>query len=134
MASENSKPVKKELESNNKSPVSKKLTTPKPKPVKKELKVKKEDNDDDDHLPLSRKNSSSKVVKEVKKKKKVKEEEKKKREKKVYDLPGQKRDTPEEKDPLRIFYESLYKQIPKSEMSQIWWVFHLGTYIGEGSN
>lgn len=102
-------------------------------------------------------------VKEVKKKKNVKEEEEKqetkkkvaetpkKREKKVYDLPGQKRDPPEEvskrnlfillilrfscflslfslifcflifqKDPLRIFYETLYEQIPSSEMSQIW--------------
>ncbi|PKI77440.1 hypothetical protein CRG98_002213 [Punica granatum] len=44
----------------------------------------------------------------------------KKREKKVYDLPGQKRDPPEQRDPLRIFYETLYKQVPNSEMAQFW--------------
>ncbi|XP_052886167.1 uncharacterized protein LOC108469635 isoform X1 [Gossypium arboreum] len=61
------------------------------------------------------------------KKKKKKGEEKKaaaekevKREKKVYDLPGQKRDPPEERDPLRIFYETMYQQIPHSEMAQFW--------------
>jgi len=36
------------------------------------------------------------VIKKKKIKEKVKEVEKKKREKKVYDLPGQKRDPPEE--------------------------------------
>ncbi|MFS7969611.1 hypothetical protein Hanom_Chr09g00811241 [Helianthus anomalus] len=45
---------------------------------------------------------------------------KEKKEKKVYDLPGKKRDPPEERDPLRIFYESLYSQIPTSEMAAIW--------------
>ncbi|KAJ0479009.1 hypothetical protein HanRHA438_Chr13g0577841 [Helianthus annuus] len=45
---------------------------------------------------------------------------KEKKERKVYDLPGQKRDPPEERDPLRIFYESLYSQIPTSEMAAIW--------------
>ncbi|KAI3734376.1 hypothetical protein L6452_13844 [Arctium lappa] len=43
-----------------------------------------------------------------------------KKERKVYELPGQKRDPPEERDPLRIFYESLYEQIPTSEMAAIW--------------
>ncbi|KAI3858377.1 hypothetical protein MKW92_008619 [Papaver armeniacum] len=43
-----------------------------------------------------------------------------KTEKKVYDLPGQKRDPPEERDPLRIFYESLYEQRPDSEMAKLW--------------
>ncbi|GJT16667.1 retrovirus-related pol polyprotein from transposon TNT 1-94 [Tanacetum coccineum] len=42
----------------------------------------------------------------------------KKREKKVYSLPGQKFDVPEEREPLRIFYESLFKQIPSSEMAE----------------
>ncbi|KAK2416455.1 hypothetical protein QL285_038849 [Trifolium repens] len=37
------------------------------------------------------------------------------KERKVYDLPGQKRDPPEERDPLRIFYESLQEQIPTGE-------------------
>ncbi|KAK4751366.1 hypothetical protein SAY87_004848 [Trapa incisa] len=97
--------------------------------LKKE--VKEEDDDDDDDVPISKKASTAKKEKEVNKKKKVKEEPKrkttkqsvvngKKREKKVYDLPGQKRDPPEERDPLRIFYESLYKQLPKSEMAQFW--------------
>ncbi|KAH7433330.1 hypothetical protein KP509_07G064100 [Ceratopteris richardii] len=44
--------------------------------------------------------------------------------KKVYELPGQKHDPPEERDPLRIFYESLYRQNPKSEMAQIWMMEH----------
>ncbi|XP_022016608.2 uncharacterized protein LOC110916166 [Helianthus annuus] len=39
------------------------------------------------------------------------------REKKVYSLPGQKFDLPEEREPLRIFYESLSRQIPSSEMA-----------------
>lgn len=68
----------------------------------------------------------------------------------MYDLPGQKRDSPEEvsfslflrisnkkfvlgflkllicleldlqRDPLRIFYETLYNQVPSSEMAAIW--------------
>lgn len=48
----------------------------------------------------------------------------KKREKKVYSLPGQKYDTPEERDPLRIFYESLSEQIPSSEMAEFWLMEH----------
>ncbi|KAJ8631561.1 hypothetical protein MRB53_024884 [Persea americana] len=44
----------------------------------------------------------------------------KKKEKKVYDLPGQKHDPPEERDPLRIFYETLYQQLPSSEMAAFW--------------
>ncbi|KAJ4780166.1 nucleolin [Rhynchospora pubera] len=42
------------------------------------------------------------------------------KEKKIYDLPGQKHDPPEERDPLRIFYESLYNQVPDSEMAAFW--------------
>lgn len=44
--------------------------------------------------------------------------------KKVYSLTGQKHDPPEERDPLRIFYESLYQQIPTSEMATIWMMEH----------
>ncbi|XP_042473689.1 uncharacterized protein LOC122056020 [Zingiber officinale] len=44
--------------------------------------------------------------------------------KKVYSLPGQKHDPPEEREPLRIFYESLSKQIPSSEMAQFWMMEH----------
>ncbi|TXG62002.1 hypothetical protein EZV62_013365 [Acer yangbiense] len=40
------------------------------------------------------------------------------REKKVFTLPGQKFDPPEEREPLRIFYESLWNQIPTSEMAE----------------
>ncbi|CAI9093536.1 OLC1v1029048C1 [Oldenlandia corymbosa var. corymbosa] len=46
------------------------------------------------------------------------------REKKVYSLPGQKHDVPEEREPLRIFYESLSKQIPSSEMAEFWMMEH----------
>ncbi|KAJ7965943.1 Translation initiation factor IF-2 [Quillaja saponaria] len=46
------------------------------------------------------------------------------REKKVYSLPGQKFDPPEEREPLRIFYESLSKQIPTSEMAEFWMMEH----------
>ncbi|KAG5246487.1 nucleolin [Salix suchowensis] len=96
-------------------------------------KVKKEeagsgDDDDDDDKPIFRKIPASKTDKKVKKEednKKTKgyvavEQVVKRRERKVYDLPGQKRDPPEERDPLRIFYETLYEQIPESEMAQFW--------------
>ncbi|XP_061367387.1 uncharacterized protein LOC133310474 [Gastrolobium bilobum] len=46
------------------------------------------------------------------------------RERKVYTLPGQKHDPPEQKEPLRIFYESLSKQIPTSEMAEFWLMEH----------
>lgn len=49
---------------------------------------------------------------------------KKVREKKVFSLPGQKYDRPEEREPLRIFYESLSKQIPTSEMAEFWMMEH----------
>lgn len=58
------------------------------------------------------------------KKKKVSKDDVEKKEKKVYDLPGQKHDPPDERDPLRIFYESLYEQNPKSEMAEIWMMEH----------
>merc|ERR1719229_1178935 len=40
-----------------------------------------------------------------------------KRTKKVYEMPGQKKDTPPELDGARIFYESLLKQNPDSKMA-----------------
>ncbi|XP_010459679.1 PREDICTED: uncharacterized protein DDB_G0283697-like [Camelina sativa] len=85
-------------------------------PVKKKEEI---DDEDDEKIHVTKRNSSVAVSKEKKKTEKE-EETKKKRERKVYDLPGQKRDQPEERDPLRIFYESLYKQIPTSDMAQIW--------------
>ncbi|XP_044472418.1 uncharacterized protein LOC123201037 isoform X2 [Mangifera indica] len=47
------------------------------------------------------------------------------REKKVFTLPGQKYDPPEEREPLRIFYESLSKQKPSSEMAEFWTHFRV---------
>ncbi|KAG0454876.1 hypothetical protein HPP92_024168 [Vanilla planifolia] len=47
-----------------------------------------------------------------------------KSQKKVYTLVGQKYDSPEEREPLRIFYESLLKQIPTSEMAEFWMMEH----------
>ncbi|KAB5568140.1 hypothetical protein DKX38_001933 [Salix brachista] len=44
----------------------------------------------------------------------------KKRERKVCDFSGPKRDPLEERDPLKIFYETLFEQIPDSEMAQFW--------------
>ncbi|KAL6501978.1 hypothetical protein OROGR_027111 [Orobanche gracilis] len=46
------------------------------------------------------------------------------REKKVFSLPGQKFDVPEEREPLKIFYESLSRQIPSSEMAEFWLMEH----------
>uniref|UniRef100_A0A453A5T6 Uncharacterized protein n=1 Tax=Aegilops tauschii subsp. strangulata TaxID=200361 RepID=A0A453A5T6_AEGTS len=44
--------------------------------------------------------------------------------KKVFSLTGQKFDIPEEREPLRIFYESLSKQIPSSDMAEFWLMEH----------
>ncbi|PRQ27520.1 hypothetical protein RchiOBHm_Chr6g0306181 [Rosa chinensis] len=44
--------------------------------------------------------------------------------KKVFSLAGQKFDPPEEREPLRIFYESLSQQIPSSEMAEFWMMEH----------
>eukprot|EP01018_Ginkgo_biloba_P016715 Gb_08599 [translate_table: standard] len=67
---------------------------------------------------------SSFGISKAKKKKKETEDEKDKRQRKVYDLPGQKHDPPEERDPLRIFYETLYEQRPASEMAAFWMMEH----------
>ncbi|OVA08567.1 hypothetical protein BVC80_209g312 [Macleaya cordata] len=47
-----------------------------------------------------------------------------KSQRKAYSLPGQKYDPPEEREPLRIFYESLSNQIPSSEMAEFWMMEH----------
>ncbi|CAN8312643.1 unnamed protein product [Cochlearia groenlandica] len=72
-------------------------------------------------------NSSVAISKDQvsKKRKNIKTEKeevevKKQKEKKVYDIAGQKRDQPDERDPLRIFYETLYKEVPTCKMAQIW--------------
>ncbi|CAA6663194.1 unnamed protein product [Spirodela intermedia] len=59
---------------------------------------------------------NSKIVKKVSKVKTV--EDGKKKPKNVYDFPG--RGTSRRGDPLRIFYETLYQQLPSSEMAQFW--------------
>lgn len=85
--------------------------------VEKKIKVKKAE------VSMEKKSKVKKEVVVVEKKKRgAKEAEKngKKREKKVYDLPGQKRDPPEERDPLRIFYQSLYEQRSDSDMAAFW--------------
>ncbi|CAL5223558.1 g6091 [Coccomyxa viridis] len=43
-----------------------------------------------------------------------------KKERKVYELPGQTRDTPQEVDPLRKFYTSLREQRPESAIAAKW--------------
>ncbi|KAG8375589.1 hypothetical protein BUALT_Bualt10G0116200 [Buddleja alternifolia] len=71
--------------------------------------------------------NSSKMVKKTSSQSKVVTKTKtvtKTREKKVYSLAGQKYDVPEEREPLRIFYESLSKQIPSSEMAEFWMMEH----------
>ena len=47
-----------------------------------------------------------------------------KRERKTYEMPGQTRDTPDETDPVRKFYESLSKQKPDSAMAKKWLLQH----------
>jgi len=47
-----------------------------------------------------------------------------KREKRVFTLPGQRHEPPEERDALRIFYETLHEQIPRSEMAEVWMMEH----------
>ncbi|XP_058223300.1 uncharacterized protein LOC131333016 [Rhododendron vialii] len=103
-------------------------TTPKSGSTKKTQAKKEEDYDSDDEKPISKKKPND-VDKKKNKVKKEEEEKKiwgkeaengKKREKKVYDLLGQKRDPPEERDPLRIFYKTLYEQMPGSEMAAFW--------------
>ncbi|CAL1373443.1 unnamed protein product [Linum trigynum] len=44
--------------------------------------------------------------------------------KKAFSLAGQKYDPPEEREPVRIFYESLSEQIPSSEMAEFWMMEH----------
>ncbi|KAL3702239.1 hypothetical protein R1sor_020261 [Riccia sorocarpa] len=64
--------------------------------------------------------ASNTTVKQTTVKKTVTKEEKKK----VFSLPGQKHDPPVEREPLRIFYESLHEQRPDSEMAQFWMMEH----------
>ncbi|KAI3971576.1 hypothetical protein MKW92_035205 [Papaver armeniacum] len=83
------------------------------------VEPKDENIEDDGHVEET-KDSIKKIVTKTTEEKKKKKRIVVKTEKKVYDLPGQKRDPPEERDPLRIFYESLYEQRPDSEMAKLW--------------
>ncbi|CAN6290028.1 unnamed protein product [Urochloa humidicola] len=107
-------------------------------------KKREVESDDDDFMPNSQKKNSNAKASKVKKlkdedledlkgdkkrkkrvgvkegaKMTVVKGERAKKEKKVYDLPGQKSDPPDERDGVRIFYESLYEQVPTSEMAAI---------------
>ncbi|TVU17564.1 hypothetical protein EJB05_07340 [Eragrostis curvula] len=91
----------------------------------KTSKVKKmKDEDFDDvkfvHLVKDEKKRKRTSVKNEKIGTGKKDKEKVKKERKVYELPGQKHDPPDERDSLRIFYESLYEQIPTSDMAATW--------------
>jgi hypothetical protein len=45
--------------------------------------------------------------------------ERKRAEKKVYDLPGQSKDTPVEVDCVRMYYESLHAEFPDCEVAEV---------------
>lgn len=66
------------------------------------------------------------AVKAAKAQKKKKEEEEEEEDGGEDDflLPGQTKQTPDESDPLRIFYESLYRQRPGSKMAEDYCLQH----------
>jgi len=85
-----------------------------PKAIMPELE--KESSDDE-----ALHNPSKKRAVKAKPKKKAKRKiapSKSSKSKKVYDMPGQKKDTPNELNGARIFYESLRQQNPKSQMAE----------------
>ncbi|XP_057869663.1 uncharacterized protein LOC131076474 [Cryptomeria japonica] len=90
-------------------------------------KVKKEAQSPKEIKDKSKSGSvNSKVKKEAQSPEKghTSDDKSEKKQRKLYDLPGQKRDPPPERDPLRIFYETLYEQIPTSEMAEFWMMEH----------
>lgn len=91
-----------------------------PKVVSISVRVKEEE------VRSSLGNAKEEIINVTTKKKKNKEQDdvKDKKHRKVYELPGQKHDPPEERDPLRIFYESLYEQRPTSEIAEFWMMEH----------
>lgn len=101
----------------------------KPKSVKKELASEEEEEDGKTSSKKSRKRKRMEEKKTVVKVKKqcvseVKINKSPKKEKKQYQLPGQKHEPPEMRDPLRIFYETLYEKVPTSEMAATWMMEH----------
>ncbi|KAF7137803.1 hypothetical protein RHSIM_Rhsim07G0247600 [Rhododendron simsii] len=137
MPSEDSKPVKKEVAENDEKPNNGKNNSK----SNEEAKAKKEpvnDNDGGSEKPIAKKKPSSvnipKVKKEESKKKpnnaktpksgSTKKTQAKKEE--DYDsddekpISKKKPNDVDKRDPLRIFYETLYEQMPGSEMAAFW--------------
>ncbi|XP_072964823.1 uncharacterized protein [Typha angustifolia] len=103
--------------------------------AKKKHKREKEKSDDSEAVEEEGKEEKAYMEKQGKKKKRDKKEEVntvvgkvsksgftegKEDKEKVYSLPGQKHDSPDERDPLRIFFEVLYRQLPDNEMAASW--------------
>lgn len=72
----------------------------------------------------SKKADSKSKSKKTDSKSKSGEKSKEEKTSKKYDLPGQKKDTPDELDAVRMFYESAYKENPMSEMAARWCLIH----------
>ncbi|GAQ82473.1 hypothetical protein KFL_001120170 [Klebsormidium nitens] len=100
------------------TPTAKAEKKPAVKRVKKEEKKSDKGKEKKKAKPADKKGKGKETKKVADKKTEVKKE------RKVYDLPGQKHDIPAERDPLRVFYESLYNQRPESEMAQFWMMEH----------
>lgn len=119
----------------------------KAKAEKKKKKREEEEDEGNITIPISTSNERKKEKKEkkqyeeniaegepnshkIKKKKKKnrvsedviswKEEEEEEEEEVLDYLPGQKHDRPGERDPLRIFYETLYQKAPDCELAETW--------------
>lgn len=80
---------------------------------KKKKRPRKQEEDDDDEAIVSKKKKAKTTKKKVVRKPK-----------KVFELPGQRKDIPHELDGGRIFYESLRKQIPTSKMAEEYLLKH----------
>lgn len=92
--------------------------------VKTKVKSKTETDDEEEERVVTTIKSKTKVFEDGKRSVAVSSTKKKtvvkERERKSFLLPGQKHEPLEERDGLRVFYESLFRQRPESEMAQIW--------------
>lgn len=104
----------------------------KPPPTRKRKKSMTDSSDEEFLKPPVKKAKRIKV-KQIKKttvKKKTKTKKKSagtktpKRTRKVYDMPGQRKETPSELNGLRIFYESCAEQCVGSKMAENWLLIH----------
>jgi len=103
------------------------VVTPKKKKYQsKKKRTRKKDEGDLEEAVTPKKKRAKKTDngKTTKKKAKATKTKAAKKPKKVYELPGQKKDTPHELDGGRIFYESLRKQIPTSMMAEEYLLRH----------